>query len=123
MASFSIFKIVSAWAFSKPATRLYPFVKRESFLNTRGSIEIDIPKCSMCTLCAKKCPTEAITVKRREKIWEIDRLRCISCGACVDVCPKKCLKMITIYSPSMTNRSTDSFAQEQSTAPPEPVSK
>jgi ech hydrogenase subunit F len=123
MASFSIFKIVTAWAFSKPATRLYPVAKRESFLNTRGSIEIDIQKCSMCTLCQKKCPTEAIVVKRQEKIWEIDRLRCISCNACVDVCPKKCLSMLTLYSPSVTKRSVDSFVQEQPKTPVEPVSK
>jgi ech hydrogenase subunit F len=117
MASFSIFKIISGWVFAKPATRLYPFEKRESFLRTRGSIEIDIQKCTMCTLCQKKCPTEAIVVKRQEKIWEIDRLRCISCNACVDACPKKCLSMITLYSPSVTKRSIDSFAQTSAPGP------
>ena len=123
MASFNIFKIVTGWAVKKPATRLYPFEKRASFLHTRGSIEIDIAKCSMCTLCQKKCPTDAIVVKRQEKIWEIDRLRCISCSACVDACPKKCLTMITVYSPSVTTRSVDSFVQEQPNAPAEPASK
>ena len=122
MASLGILKVITGWAFSKPATRLYPYVKRESFLNSRGSIEIDIQKCSMCTLCAKKCPTQAITVKREQKIWEIDRLRCISCGACVDACPKKCLSMVTLYSPAVTKRTVDSFVQE-SKNPPEPVSK
>ena len=113
MASFSIFKIVTGWAFARPATRLYPFVKREPYAGTRGSIEIDIQKCSMCTLCQKKCPTEAITVKRQEKIWEIDRLRCIACSACVDVCAKKCLKMVPQYSPSVTAHGIESFVQEQ----------
>ncbi|HAJ80137.1 MAG TPA: hypothetical protein DCO75_10235 [Fibrobacteres bacterium] len=112
MASFSILKIVTGWALARPATRLYPFVKREPFKGTRGSIEIDIQKCSMCTLCQKKCPTEAITVKRTEKIWEIDRLRCIACNACVDSCPKKCLKMFPQYAPSVTARGIDSFVQE-----------
>jgi ech hydrogenase subunit F len=109
--------MITGWAFSRPATRLYPFKKRESFLNSRGSIVIDIEKCSMCTLCQKKCPTEAIVVKRQEKIWEIDRLRCISCSACVDGCPKKCLSMITVYSPSVSKRSIDSFVQTESKNP------
>jgi formate hydrogenlyase subunit 6/NADH:ubiquinone oxidoreductase subunit I len=111
MATLGIIKIVMGWAFSKPATRLYPFVKREPFANSRGSIAIEIEKCSMCTLCQKKCPTDAIIVKRQEKIWEIDRLRCISCAACVDACPKKCLTMITAYSPSVSQRGIDSFVQ------------
>jgi formate hydrogenlyase subunit 6/NADH:ubiquinone oxidoreductase subunit I len=113
MGSFGIFKMVTGWALSKPATRLYPFVKREPYAGTRGSIEIDIQKCTFCTLCQKKCPTDAILVKRQEKIWEIDRLRCISCSACVDACPKNCLRMLTNYSPSVTSRTVDSFAQEQ----------
>ena len=62
-------------------------------------------------------------VKRQEKIWEIDRLRCITCGACVDACPKKCLSMITVYSPSVTKRTVDSFVQEPPKNPAEPVSK
>jgi ech hydrogenase subunit F len=116
MATLGILKVVTGWAFSRPATRLYPFVKREPFAGTRGSIEIDIQKCSMCTLCQKKCPTDAIVVKRQEKIWEIDRLRCISCGACVDACPKKCLKLVVAYSPSVTSRGIDSFVQEPAKA-------
>jgi ech hydrogenase subunit F len=124
MASFNIFKVVSKWAVKKPATRLYPFQKREPFSNTRGSIEIEIEKCSMCTLCAKKCPTEAIAVKRQEKIWEIDRLRCIQCSACVDACPKKCLKMTQSYSPAATQHGVDTFVQQQQPkTPPEPATK
>jgi ech hydrogenase subunit F len=122
MASLNIFKVVSSWAMKKPATRLYPFEKREPFSNTRGSIEIDVPKCSMCTLCAKKCPTEAIMVKRQEKIWEIDRLRCIQCSACVDACPKKCLTMTHTYSSAVTKHGVDTFIQEQLKTPPEKVS-
>ena len=116
MATLDMIKVVMGWAFSKPATRLYPFVKREPFVGTRGAVAIEIQKCSMCTLCQKKCPTAAIVVKRQEKIWEIDRLRCISCGACVDACPKDCLSLVTSYSPSVTVRGIDSFVQEQTKA-------
>jgi ech hydrogenase subunit F len=116
MAHFTIAGLVTKSAFSKPATRRYPFVKREPYANTRGSIVIDIDKCTMCTLCQKRCPTEAIEVKRTEKVWSIDRLRCIQCGACVDACPKSCLTMNNQYSPAAFTRSIDAFRQEATPA-------
>ncbi|MBR3397873.1 MAG: 4Fe-4S binding protein [Lachnospiraceae bacterium] len=47
--------------------------------------------CVFCTLCAKNCPEEAITVDRAEKKWEVDHSACVKCGICVEKCPKKCL--------------------------------
>lgn len=46
---------------------------------------IDADKCRGCTLCAKKCPANAISgeVKSAHKI---DRDKCIKCGSCVGVC-------------------------------------
>lgn len=77
--------------FSKPATRLYPFVKREPFAGTRGDISIDYPQCIHCGMCMRRCPAQAITVSREKKEWKIDHLSCVICGNCVLVCPKKCL--------------------------------
>ena len=48
----------------------------------------DPNKCVYCTLCAKKCPGEALTVDRKEKTWVLDEDKCVSCGTCRDVCPK-----------------------------------
>lgn len=104
--------VVIGSALKKPSTRRYPFEIHADIAGSRGAIAIDIQKCTMCTLCQKKCPTAAIVVKRTEKTWEIDRLRCIQCGACVDCCPKDCLTMSTHYSPSQTERTIDSFIQK-----------
>ena len=48
----------------------------------------DPSKCVYSTLCAKKCPGEALTVDRAAKTWTLDEDKCVSCGTCRDVCPK-----------------------------------
>ena len=53
----------------------------------------DASHCVYCTLCAKKCPQEAIQVERASKTWKLDGEKCIGCGLCAASCPKKCLKM------------------------------
>lgn len=53
----------------------------------------DASQCVYCTLCAKKCPQEAIQVERASKTWKLDGEKCIGCGLCAASCPKKCLKM------------------------------
>ncbi|MFW6297742.1 MAG: NADH-ubiquinone oxidoreductase-F iron-sulfur binding region domain-containing protein [Desulfosalsimonas sp.] len=47
--------------------------------------EIDEKACNGCTLCAKKCPQEAISGEKKEP-HEIDQEKCIKCGICYDVC-------------------------------------
>ena len=56
--------------------------------------QADLDVCVFCTLCARKCPAEAITVDRVEKKWELDRDACLSCGLCAQSCPKKCISMV-----------------------------
>ncbi len=46
---------------------------------------IDPEKCTGCTLCARNCPTDAISGKVKE-IHKIDQDLCIKCGNCFDVC-------------------------------------
>ncbi|TVS15932.1 MAG: NADH-quinone oxidoreductase subunit NuoF [Planctomycetaceae bacterium] len=46
---------------------------------------IDPDKCKGCTLCAKKCPTDAI-VGTRKQLHYIIADKCIGCGTCLDVC-------------------------------------
>ena len=41
--------------------------------------------CTGCTLCAKKCPTQAIVGEKKKVHYIVDE-KCIRCGTCNDVC-------------------------------------
>ncbi|MDD6205017.1 MAG: [Fe-Fe] hydrogenase large subunit C-terminal domain-containing protein [Firmicutes bacterium] len=49
------------------------------------SVTLDKDKCTGCTSCLKRCPTEAIRV--RDGKARIIKERCIDCGECIRVCP------------------------------------
>ncbi|MCX7991350.1 MAG: 4Fe-4S binding protein [Proteobacteria bacterium] len=49
---------------------------------------MDPEKCSACTLCAQRCPVDAID-GGKNKIHIIDQEKCIKCGNCLLVCPTK----------------------------------
>jgi iron only hydrogenase large subunit-like protein len=57
------------------------------------SVTLDEEKCKGCTNCIKRCPTEAIRV-RKSKARIIDE-RCIDCGECIRVCPYHAKKAIS----------------------------
>lgn len=49
------------------------------------SVTLQEDKCSGCTNCIKRCPTEAIRVKNGKA--RIIEERCIDCGECIRICP------------------------------------
>jgi len=75
------------------ATRAYPFVVREPFENFRGELVNDMDKCIFCSMCAKKCPSQCITVDRTTGTWDCDPYACVYCSVCVDSCPVNSLSM------------------------------
>jgi len=46
---------------------------------------IDVEKCTGCTVCAKKCPTNAIIGNKKTPHF-IVQSKCIGCGNCFEVC-------------------------------------
>ncbi len=47
---------------------------------------INPDKCRGCTLCARKCPADAIMGAQKSPHYIIPD-KCIGCGACLQVCP------------------------------------
>jgi formate hydrogenlyase subunit 6/NADH:ubiquinone oxidoreductase subunit I len=111
MAVLKLGKMVMGSLFKKPATLMYPVIPREWQERTRGHIEIVIEDCILCGICARKCPTKAITVAKDAQSWTIHRMQCIQCSCCVEVCPKKCLENNNEYTAPSAEKSADSFAK------------
>lgn len=56
------------------------------------SVQLDANKCTGCTTCVRRCPTEAIRVSGGHAV--IDETRCIDCGECIRVCDHKAKKAV-----------------------------
>jgi coenzyme F420-reducing hydrogenase delta subunit/Fe-S-cluster-containing hydrogenase component 2 len=50
------------------------------------SYYIDPEKCHACMICLKRCPTKAISGRKRQ-IHIINQDKCIKCGTCLEACP------------------------------------
>jgi formate hydrogenlyase subunit 6/NADH:ubiquinone oxidoreductase subunit I len=98
------------------ACKMYPVIKPAFYTRTRGHISIETKKCILCTLCAKKCPTNALKVDKPGKTWIIEKAKCIMCLACVTSCPVKCLHSENQYSPPVSSKTETVFNIE----PPSP---
>jgi NADH:ubiquinone oxidoreductase subunit F (NADH-binding)/(2Fe-2S) ferredoxin/Pyruvate/2-oxoacid:ferredoxin oxidoreductase delta subunit len=49
---------------------------------------IDPEKCQACSICLRKCPSEAI-IGDKKRIHVIDQEKCTNCGTCYEVCPSR----------------------------------
>ncbi|MBE6502600.1 MAG: 4Fe-4S dicluster domain-containing protein, partial [Methanobrevibacter thaueri] len=57
-----------------------------------GELSISTTKCQACAICAKNCPTEALTLNG-DKIG-YDSEKCIYCRNCESICPLDAIRII-----------------------------
>ncbi len=95
---------------SKPVTLQYPTEKTQRSSRWRGLHRLNVDengklKCVACGLCARTCPSEAITIVPYEEEggtrypvkFVINELRCIFCGFCQEACPKEAIVLTQVY--------------------------
>ena len=56
------------------------------------SVRLDVNRCTGCTNCLRRCPTEAIRITDGHA--QIDDSRCIDCGECIRICDNKAKKAV-----------------------------
>ncbi|MBS7288102.1 MAG: NADH-quinone oxidoreductase subunit I [Candidatus Freyarchaeota archaeon] len=91
----------------KPATVFYPFEKLPVPERYRGRHIYHVNRCNGCSLCARDCPTGAITMVpdirpegQRTKTGKRPRIflaACMFCGQCVLSCPNNAIEMTGDY--------------------------
>ena len=56
------------------------------------SVQLDVGRCTGCTTCLRRCPTEAIRINEGHAV--INETRCIDCGECIRVCTNQAKKAV-----------------------------
>ncbi len=56
------------------------------------SVKLDVGRCTGCTNCLRRCPTEAIRIRDGHAV--INDARCIDCGECIRICDNQAKKAV-----------------------------
>jgi NADH-quinone oxidoreductase subunit I len=106
--------------FFKPIiTVQYPYETLKIPPRFRGHIELvrdpqsGKPKCFVCKLCEKACPSDCITVEgikpegaKRKTVtnYRLDFTKCSLCGSCVEACRDGAIRFSREYNLASTNK-------------------
>ena len=65
-------------------------------------VSVSEEKCTLCGVCAEKCPVDALEMKHDEKGYTLifKHERCNGCTLCENVCPEKAIKVSRAVNPS-----------------------
>lgn len=58
-----------------------------------GSVEIDVPGCTLCLSCVSACPTGALTDDPERPTLRFAEDACVQCGLCRATCPEKVISL------------------------------
>lgn len=122
MVFFEMVKTALRTVLQRPVTILYPAQAAKKTPLSRGHVVFDGSRCISCSICQRKCPSQAIVLNKEAKSWQIDRFRCVVCSSCVDTCPSKCLSMDTQYTAPVTTRGVETITITY-VKPPKPEKK
>ncbi|MGY6554838.1 MAG: 4Fe-4S dicluster domain-containing protein [Wenzhouxiangella sp.] len=73
-----------------------------------GEIRVDLQRCTLCSSCAKLCPTGAIDYSEREqagtaRLSFLEAL-CVQCGVCANGCPEQAIELAPRLGPDEIRR-------------------
>ena len=111
--------------FQPTVTVRYPYETLKIPARFRGHIELvrdpatGQPKCFVCKLCEKACPSDCITVEgikpegaRRKTVtsYRLDFTKCSLCGSCVEACRDGAIRFSREY--NLASTSKDDFVMD-----------
>lgn len=84
----AIYEVVYVDSTSRIKEEIVPEVK-DSTTVEQESYVVDAEVCIGCSICVRKCPVGAISMKNSKAV--IDTGKCINCGICASACPVKAI--------------------------------
>lgn len=68
-------------------------------------IDVDSERCTLCGVCAEKCPISALILEKNKEGYHLyfHHDRCIGCNLCVRFCPEKAISIEKAVNPRFLN--------------------